>query len=103
MMRPKTRILLAFLVCTASSVVKGNKTVRAITRVSCLTHHGRETRETRIHVILDHTYYFGISESGTTHCASELQRVYGGAISAERAGGDDDGHISVDLQLASID
>jgi len=57
MMKSKTCILLAFLVFTAPSVVQGSKTVRAITSVSHLTHHGRETRETRIHVMLDHTYY----------------------------------------------
>lgn len=100
MMRPKTRILLAFLVCTASSVVKGNKTDQSHNeRVLPDTSRkgNSHTRYSRPHVLL------GMSESGTTHCAAELQRVYGGAISAERPGGDDDGHISVDLPLASID
>ena len=57
MMKSKTCVLLAFLVFTAPFVVQGSKTVRAITSVSHLSHHGRETRETRIHVMLDHTYY----------------------------------------------
>lgn len=56
-MKSETCILLAFFVFTAPSVVQGSKTVRAITSVSHLTHHGGETRETRIHVMLDHTYY----------------------------------------------
>src|SRR5882724_13575017 len=56
MMKSKTCIVLAFLVLTMSSV-HGSKTVRSITSVSHLTRHGRETRETRIHVMLDHTFY----------------------------------------------
>jgi len=54
MMKSKICILLAFLV---SSVVQGSLTVRAITSVSHLTHHGRETRKLAYTSMLDHTYY----------------------------------------------
>jgi hypothetical protein len=67
MMKSKTCILLVFLLFTAPSVVQGSKTVRAITSVSHLTHHGRGTRETRIHVMLDHTYYLElVNQTQTT-------------------------------------
>ena len=71
-MKSKTCIVLVFLVLAVPCVVQGSKTVRPILSVSHLTHHGKETRETRIHVMLDHTYYVELvnqaQPSGSLNC-----------------------------------
>jgi hypothetical protein len=71
-MKYRTCILFVFFVLAVPSVMRGSKTIRATLSVSHLTHDGKETRETRIHVMLDHTYYLElvnqVQPSGILNC-----------------------------------
>jgi hypothetical protein len=68
-MKSKTRILFVFFVLAVPPAVQGSKTIRAILSVSHLAHYGKETR---IHVMLDHTYYLElvnqVQPSGGLNC-----------------------------------
>jgi hypothetical protein len=75
-MKLKLRFPLVTVMLLIPLAVQGSKGVRAILSVSHLTQQGKETRETRIHVMLDHSYYVEVvnrtQPSGRLNCRQFL-------------------------------